>query len=180
MFFRELNVVYCENDTKLQSKITLFSLLLVLHQHIQLGFQKSALLKAFPRHQNWKRKGRKSTTNWHYFWETYISILHSNTTSGIKFKRDLKVCDDGILIQLLCFWTLSISCFYLKHMFRRLDSVSVFRWNLLGWAQSIDLVYISEHQHQHKLGYIKQSQHKPSARVKSNIKNIKKNCTHEA
>jgi hypothetical protein len=42
--------------------------------------------------------------------------------------------------------------FYLKHTtFRRLDSFSVFRWNLLGWAQSIKLVPISGHLHQHKI-----------------------------
>jgi hypothetical protein len=37
------------------------------------------------------------------------------------------------------------SCFYLKQntTFRRLDSVSVFRWNLLSWVQSIELVPIS-------------------------------------
>jgi hypothetical protein len=38
--------------------------------------------------------------------------------------------------------------FYLKHMtFQRLDSVSVFRWNLLSWAQSIELVPISIDEH---------------------------------
>jgi hypothetical protein len=38
--------------------------------------------------------------------------------------------------------------FYLKHTtFRRLYSVSVFRWNLLSWDQSIELVPISGHQH---------------------------------
>jgi hypothetical protein len=30
----------------------------------------------------------------------------------------------------------------------RLDSVSVFRWNLLSWTQSLELVSISGHQHQ--------------------------------
>jgi hypothetical protein len=41
---------------------------------------------------------------------------------------DLKVCDDGILIQLLTFSTLSIVLFFnLKTKFRRLDSVSVLR-----------------------------------------------------
>jgi hypothetical protein len=40
------------------------------------------------------------------------------------------------------------SCFCLKSTkFRRLDSVSVFRWNLLSWSQSIELVPISGHQH---------------------------------
>jgi hypothetical protein len=36
------------------------------------------------------------------------------------------------------------SFFHLKHTtFRRLDSVSVFWWNLLSWAQSIELVPVS-------------------------------------
>jgi hypothetical protein len=34
--------------------------------------------------------------------------------------------------------------------FRRLDSVSVFRWNLLSWAKSIELFPITGLQHQHK------------------------------
>jgi hypothetical protein len=63
------------------------------------------------------------------------------------------------------------SCFYLKHTaFRILDSVSVFRWNLLSWTQSTELVPISEHEHQYKTGYINQAQHKPSAIVQTNIK----------
>jgi hypothetical protein len=41
-------------------------------------------------------------------------------------------------------------------------------------AQSIELVPISGHQHQKKIRYINQAQHKPSARVKTNINNIKK------
>jgi hypothetical protein len=52
--------------------------------------------------------------------------------------------------------------------------------NLLCWAQSVELVPISRHQDQHKIGHINQAQHKPSARVKTSIKNIKKNSTHEA
>jgi hypothetical protein len=51
--------------------------------------------------------------------------------------------------------------------------------NLLCWAQSRELVPISGHQHQHKMGYINQSHHKTSARVKKNMKNIKKLQTHE-
>jgi hypothetical protein len=38
-------------------------------------------------------------------------------------------------------------------MFRRLDSVSVFRQNLLSWVQPIEVVPISGHLHQHKRGY---------------------------
>jgi hypothetical protein len=36
---------------------------------------------------------------------------------------------------------------FLFKTFRRLDSVSVFRWNLLTWAQSIELVPVSRHLH---------------------------------
>jgi hypothetical protein len=71
-------------------------------------------------------------------------------------------------------------CFYLKHRtFRRLDSVSIFRWNLFNWAQSTELVLISGLLCQHKLGCINQAQHNPSARVKTNIKNSTHTRTHE-
>jgi hypothetical protein len=50
------------------------------------------------------------------------------------------------------------SCFYLNEAtFWRLDSFPVLRWYLHSWAQSIELVSISGHQHQHKVGYIKQA-----------------------
>jgi hypothetical protein len=76
-------------------------------------------------------------------------------------------------VQVLCFLTLSSVLFLLEHtVFQRLDSVSVFRWNLLSWTQSIELAPISGNQHQHKAGCIYQVQHKPSARIKTNIKNI--------
>jgi hypothetical protein len=65
------------------------------------------------------------------------------------------------------------SCFYFKQY-----NVPCLRCNPLSWAQSIELVPISRHQHQHKMGCINQTQHKTSARVKTNIKNIKKNSTH--
>jgi hypothetical protein len=38
---------------------------------------------------------------------------------------------------------------------------------LLSWAQSIELVPISGHQHQNKIWYTSQAQHKPSARAKT-------------
>jgi hypothetical protein len=63
----------------------------------------------------------------------------------------------------------SSNFFYLKHAFQRLDSVSDFRWNVLSWAQFVELVPISGQQQQHKMGYINQTQHKLSARVKTNI-----------
>jgi hypothetical protein len=76
---------------------------------------------------------------------------------------------------LLCFWTICIVLFFLfKTTFRRLDSICVFRWNLLSLAQSIELLPISGHQHQHKIGYINQPQHNISARVKTIMKNIKR------
>jgi hypothetical protein len=69
------------------------------------------------------------------------------------------------------------SCYSLKHaMFRRLNSVSVFRWNLLSYAQSIELVPIYAYQHQHKIRYTNQAQQKPSARVKTKVKKVH---THE-
>jgi hypothetical protein len=38
-------------------------------------------------------------------------------------------------------------CSYLKHtLFQRLDSVSIFRWNLLSWAQLTELVPIPTEQ----------------------------------
>jgi hypothetical protein len=52
---------------------------------------------------------------------------------------------------------------------KRLDSVSVFRWNLLSWAQSIELVPICGHQHQHRIGYTPQAEDKSSARVKKEL-----------
>jgi hypothetical protein len=59
---------------------------------------------------------------------THIRVRHDGELSGLKFYRttittisniqhinkNLKFCDHGILIELLCFWTLSIFCFYLK------------------------------------------------------------------
>jgi hypothetical protein len=58
-----------------------------------------------------------------------------------------------------------------------MESVSVFRWNLLSWAQ---LIPISGHLHQHKMGYTNQAQHKSSARVKTKIRIIKNLHMHEA
>jgi hypothetical protein len=84
--------------------------------------------------------------------------------------EELKVFDDGTLIQLLSLGHYPTSCFYLKHTtFRRADSISAFRWNLLSWAQSIELIPISGHQHQHKAEYINQTQHNLSTEVKTNI-----------
>jgi hypothetical protein len=64
--------------------------------------------------------------------------------------------------QILCFWTLSIVLFLFKthSVSETVDSVSVFRWNLLSWGQSIELVPISRHLQQHKIWHTKQAQHK--------------------
>jgi hypothetical protein len=76
----------------------------------------------------------------------------------------------GASLQLLCFQT-PIALFLFKTTFRRVDFASGFGWNVLSWAQSILLVPSSGHQHERKVGYINQAQHKPSARVKTDIKN---------
>jgi hypothetical protein len=64
--------------------------------------------------------------------------------------------------------------FYLKQRFGDWLLSPVFRWNLLSLGQSIDLLPISGHQHQHKMGYMNHPQHKRSARVTTNVKNIKR------
>jgi hypothetical protein len=75
---------------------------------------------------------------------------------------------------LACLHLKTPSCFYLKQItFRRLDSISFFRKNLLSWAQSIELVPISGHLCQHKVGYTSQTQHKPSARAKKTLTYLK-------
>jgi hypothetical protein len=48
-------------------------------------------------------------------------------------------------------------CLYLNTTFRRLDSVSVFRWSLLSWAKSIELVPIAGHLYQYQDGIYKPS-----------------------
>jgi hypothetical protein len=72
--------------------------------------------------------------------------------NSIETHIRLKACDDGTLVQIFCCWTLSVILSLSKNTvllifqnttFRRLDSVSVFRLNLLSWAQSIELVPIS-------------------------------------
>jgi hypothetical protein len=64
--------------------------------------------------------------------------------------------------------------FYLKHTTFRNWVLSPSSGEiLLSWAQSIELVPTSVHQHQYKVGYVNQTQHKPSARVKTDNKNIK-------
>jgi hypothetical protein len=56
-----------------------------------------------------------------------------------------------IRAEMLCFWTLFIALSLSKTVpfifqnitFQKLDSVSIFRWNLLTWAQSIERLPIS-------------------------------------
>jgi hypothetical protein len=60
-------------------------------------------------------------------------------------------CDEDALIQILCFWTLPIvlvlsktrSCLFFQTQSFGDWIVSIFRWNLFIWAQSIELVPIS-------------------------------------
>jgi hypothetical protein len=80
--------------------------------------------------------------------------------SGLKVleKECKKLRDFCILIQLLCLWTLSIVLFLFKtHDVSETEFCLHDRWNLLSWAQSIELVPISGHQRQHEIGYINQA-----------------------
>jgi hypothetical protein len=48
--------------------------------------------------------------------ELNSSISNDNAAAKFITLQDLKVCDDGALVQILCFWILSIVLFfYLKH-----------------------------------------------------------------
>jgi hypothetical protein len=85
---------------------------------------------------------------------------------------------DNRFLQLLCFWTLSIDLFVFKDNVLETGLCLHLQVDILSWAQSIELVPISRHQHQHKIEYINQAQHKPSARVKANINNLENNSTH--
>jgi hypothetical protein len=59
-----------------------------------------------------------------------------------------------------------------RHVFIKTHNVSETGFCLrlhvepISWAQSIELVPIHGHLHEHKIGHIKQAQHKPSARAK--------------
>jgi hypothetical protein len=66
-----------------------------------------------------------------------VHALHRATTViGLQLQKDLEICDSGTLVQILCFWTLSIILFLSENTvvfifqnttFRKLDSVSIFR-----------------------------------------------------
>jgi hypothetical protein len=53
--------------------------------------------------------------------------------------------------------------------FRRLDSVSVFKWNLLSWAQSIKISPVSGHQHNR--GYINYHSRNHLRELRKTLKN---------
>jgi hypothetical protein len=54
-------------------------------------------------------------------------------------------CDDGILIQLLQILDIMDRPVFIRtQRFRRLDSVLIFRWDLLSWDQYTELVSASE------------------------------------
>jgi hypothetical protein len=61
------------------------------------------------------------------------------------------------------------SCFYLKHNVLETGFSLRLQVDLLSWTQSVELGHISEHLHQHRIGYKNQAQHKLSARVNTNI-----------
>jgi hypothetical protein len=108
--------------------------------------------------------------NWYIVvFDRKMKLIYSTNTQQFAFLKDCiqhNYCVSGHY---------PLSCFHLRHtMFRRLDSFSIFRWNLLSYTQLIELIPISGCLHQHKREYINQAQHKPSARVKTDIKSIKK------
>jgi hypothetical protein len=109
--------------------------------------------------------------------DTYITLPNSFSQFSrwqVQYQMFLTKSSTTIII----FGHYPSSCFYLKDTtFRRLDTVSVFRWNLNSWAQSIELVPISGHLPQHKIVYTSQARHKLSATAKTNI-NILKTFTH--
>jgi hypothetical protein len=65
--------------------------------------------------------------------------------------------------------------FFWKQTFRSLDSVSVIRWSLLSWSQSIELVHISGHYTNTRPDIW--TKHKLSVGVKANITQLH---THES
>lgn len=83
-----------------------------------------------------------------------------------------------IINEMVITITVFLDITYLFKTHQRLDAVSVFRWNILSWEQSIQRVPIPGHQHQHKTGYINQAKHKPICEITTNIKNIKKKTLH--
>jgi hypothetical protein len=79
------------------------------------------------------------------------------------------------------------SCFYsqehrtMEKVQKKTSNYLCYTWSsepfkiyLLSWAQSMELIPISGHQHKHKIGYTIQAQDKSSARAEADVKNILK------
>jgi hypothetical protein len=80
----------------------------------------------------------------------------------------------------ICCWPLSTGLFIFQNTtFQRLHSVSVFRYNLLSWAQLIELAPISRHLDQHQDGVYKPSTGQTICESYENI-NFLKLYTYEA
>jgi hypothetical protein len=79
----------------------------------------------------------------------YLSSVHTLTTNSLNIHFN-KILKFGTLMYSYNYYVsgrYSTSCSYPKHTtLRRLGSVSVFRWNLISWAKSVELVPIFEHQ----------------------------------
>jgi hypothetical protein len=77
-------------------------------------------------------------------------------------------------MKLLNFWTLPITLVFMQNTsFRHWILSPSSGKSLLSWAESIELLHISGHGHQHKIGHVNQTQNELSARVKTNINSLK-------
>jgi hypothetical protein len=74
-----------------------------------------------------------------------IGLGIPNAYTKLYDKYQLEQLLTKLMLQLLCFLILSTTLFCLKQhtTFCRPDSVSIFGWNLLSWAQLIDIIPIS-------------------------------------
>jgi hypothetical protein len=67
--------------------------------------------------KHWAFKGLSPALDQHTSNPTITLSIHpSDTTPSVRLFCHITVCDEGILIQLLYFWTLSIVLFYLKYL----------------------------------------------------------------
>jgi hypothetical protein len=106
--------------------------------------------------------------------------IYSSAVEMLIVKDELQNCGIRLhlFMQIIVCTTVFLDiiyflAFYLKHTtFQRLDSVSLFRWSLLSWAQSTERPYL-ETPASTQARILNEAQHKPSTRVKTNIKNIK-------
>jgi hypothetical protein len=91
-----------------------------------------------------------------FVYDLYVGLLHNVTRSHCAHRTSWNsrcLMDKRIIrLQILCFGTFSIVLslskkhrlvYFSKHNVSETGFVSVFRWNLLSWAQSIELVPIS-------------------------------------